>query len=140
MCHCEPCREILPCPNTGPPWLSRISAYSVNQSLKIDTLPRASWTETGQELFCLRELVVSFDPRSEILSQRQLKAIFLKSHLERRLSTPWGDRRWKHRNWGQQWVNAILQWRNLIHQKVLIAGHLCYGYVWYMFILSYLTC
>ena len=71
---------ILSCSDIGPLRLSLITCYSINYSL------RERCPETGQELFCLRELVVSSNPRS--VPEATKKPFFFKNHLKRWLLSP----------------------------------------------------
>ena len=66
-----------------PTGLSFISAYGENKSLRIYTGQRAKCIivlKQAQELYCLTELVVSSNPRSE--AQTAKEPFFLKSHLK----------------------------------------------------------
>ena len=61
--------------------LSSISAYSTNLSLRIDAGKRKGVLRQVQELLCLRELVVSSDPKSE--REIAKRASFLEESLEK---------------------------------------------------------
>ena len=58
-------------------------SYSANQSFRIDTGQEQVALKQAQELFCLKELVVSFNPESDLETAK--KPFFLKSHLKRSL-------------------------------------------------------